>query len=196
MSEIGQRPVLDRVRWDYLVPISSLHVLALLVFVPWLFSWTGLIAFVLGINFFGQLGVPIGYHRLLTHRSFQVPTWLERSFVVLALCCGQNTPARWVTWHRMHHQHSDDHDDPHSPLVAFFGRTSAGCFSRREALTATLPTTNTRVTSSTIVSTCIWRNIPRHRSRSTSPTPYCISWSAWEQAGPPRASGPPACNSD
>jgi fatty-acid desaturase len=120
MSEIGPRPVLDRVRWDYLVPISSLHVLALLAFVPWLFSWTGLVAFVLGINFFGQLGVPIGYHRLLTHRSFQVPTWLERSFVVLALCCGQNTPARWVTWHRMHHQHSDDHDDPHSPLVAFF----------------------------------------------------------------------------
>ena len=40
--------------------------------------------------------------------------------MVLALCCGQNTPARWVTWHRMHHQHSDDPDDPHSPLVAFF----------------------------------------------------------------------------
>ena len=120
MSEIRLRPVLERVRWDYLVPILSLHLLALLAFVPWLFSWTGLIAFVLGVNFFGQLGVPIGYHRLLTHRSFQVPTWLERSFVVLALCNGQNTPARWVTWHRMHHQHSDDPDDPHSPLVAFF----------------------------------------------------------------------------
>lgn len=115
-----RRAVLDRVRWDYLVPILSLHLLAPLVFVPWLFSWTGLIAFVLGVNVFGQLGVPIGYHRLLTHRSFQVPTWLERSFVVLALCCGQNTPARWVTWHRMHHQHSDDPDDPHSPLGAFF----------------------------------------------------------------------------
>src|SRR6185437_2347109 len=96
----------SRVRWDYVVPILSLHLLALLAFVPWLFSWTGLIAFVLGVNFFGQLGVPIGYHRLLTHRSFKAPVWLERSFVVLALCCGQNTPARWVSWHRMHHQHS------------------------------------------------------------------------------------------
>ncbi|HVA49819.1 MAG TPA: fatty acid desaturase [Pirellulales bacterium] len=109
-----------QVRWDYLAPILALHLLALLVFVPWLFSWTGLIAFVLGVNVFGQLGVPIGYHRLLTHRSFRVPKWLERSFVTIALCCGQNTPARWVTWHRMHHQHSDGLNDPHSPLVAFF----------------------------------------------------------------------------
>lgn len=107
----------NRVRWDYVAPIPSLHLLALLAFVPWLFSWTGLITLVLGVNVFGQLGVPIGYHRLLTHRSFKVPTWLERSFVVLALCCGQNTPARRVAWHRMHHQHSDDRDDP---LVAFF----------------------------------------------------------------------------
>lgn len=109
-----------QVRWDYLVPILTMHLLALLVFVPWLFSWTALIAFVLGVNVFGQLGVPIGYHRLLAHRSFRVPKWLERSFVTMALCCGQNTPARWVTWHRMHHQHSDALDDPHSPLVAFF----------------------------------------------------------------------------
>lgn len=108
------------VRWDYLVPILAMHLLALLVFAPWLFSWTGLVAFVLGVNVFGQLGVPIGYHRLLTHRSFRVPKWLERSLVTMALCCGQNTPARWVTWHRMHHQHSDGLDDPHSPLVAFF----------------------------------------------------------------------------
>lgn len=111
---------LRRVRWDYVAPILALHLLALLALMPWFFSWTGLIAFVVGVNFFGQLGIPIGYHRLLTHRSFQVPTWLERSFVGLALCCAQGTPARWVAWHRMHHQHADDDGDPHSPLVAFF----------------------------------------------------------------------------
>lgn len=108
------------VRWDYLAPILAMHLLALLALAPWFFSWTGLAAFILGVNVFGQLGVPIGYHRLLTHRSFRVPKWLERSFVTIALCCGQNTPARWVTWHRLHHQHADDRDDPHSPLVAFF----------------------------------------------------------------------------
>jgi stearoyl-CoA desaturase (delta-9 desaturase) len=109
-----------RIRWDYAVPLVILHLLALLVAVPWLFSWTGLICFQVGITLFGQLGVPIGYHRLLTHRSFQVPKWLERTFVTIALCCAQNTPARWVSWHRMHHQHADEPGDPHSPLVTFF----------------------------------------------------------------------------
>jgi fatty-acid desaturase len=109
-----------RVRWDYIAPILTLHLLALLALAPWFFSWTGVVLLVIGVNVFGQLGVPIGYHRLLTHRSFRTPKWLERCFVTLALCCGQNTPARWVTWHRMHHQHADKHDDPHSPLVAFF----------------------------------------------------------------------------
>lgn len=109
-----------RVRWDYLGPILGLHLLALLALVPWFFSWTGLIAFAAGVSFFGQLGIPIGYHRLLTHRSFRVGKRLERFFVTMALCSAQNTPARWVAWHRMHHQHADADDDPHSPLVAFF----------------------------------------------------------------------------
>lgn len=108
------------VRWDYAIPIVTIHVLAFLALVPWLFSWTGVIAFVVGVCVFGQLGVPIGYHRLLTHRSFRVPKWLERLLVLMALCSGQDTPARWVSWHRRHHQFSDHRDDPHSPLVAFF----------------------------------------------------------------------------
>jgi hypothetical protein len=65
-------------RWDYAVPIVAIHLLALLAFVPWFFSWTGFIVMLLGVTVFGQLGVPICYHRLLTHRSFRVPKWLER----------------------------------------------------------------------------------------------------------------------
>jgi len=65
------------------------------------------------------VGIPITYHRLLTHRSFKTPKWFERSLVVIALCNGQETPARWVAWHRLHHQESDHQEDPHSPLVSF-----------------------------------------------------------------------------
>jgi stearoyl-CoA desaturase (delta-9 desaturase) len=108
-----------RVRWDYVVPILAMHVLAFSAAIPWLFSWTGLITLIVTVSVFGQLGVPIGYHRLLTHRSFRVPKWLERTFVTISLCCAQGTPARWVSWHRMHHQHSDEQDDPHSPFVNF-----------------------------------------------------------------------------
>jgi stearoyl-CoA desaturase (delta-9 desaturase) len=39
---------------------------------------------------------------------------------IVGTCCVQDTPARWVAVHRRHHEHSDQQDDPHSPLVNFF----------------------------------------------------------------------------
>ena len=55
---------------------------------------------------------------MLTHRSFTLPKWLEYTVATLAVCCLQDSPARWVAIHRLHHQHSDDQADPHSPLVS------------------------------------------------------------------------------
>lgn len=109
----------SRIRLDVLLSISAVHALALLAFVPWLFSLSGLVLAFAGIYLFGTLGINLGYHRLLTHRSFKTPLWLERFFVFMALCCLQGSPASWVATHRMHHQHSDEEPDPHSPLVAF-----------------------------------------------------------------------------
>jgi stearoyl-CoA desaturase (delta-9 desaturase) len=108
-----------RILWMYAVPIVVIHLLALLACVPWLFSWVGLIVAVLGIHVFGQ-SITIGYHRLLTHHSFKTPKWVERLIVIVAQCCLQDTPARWVATHRYHHLHSDEQEDPHTPLVAFF----------------------------------------------------------------------------
>jgi fatty-acid desaturase len=105
---------------SYVVSFIVMHTLALLVFVPWFFSWTGVASFVFGTWIFGAIGIPICYHRLLTHRSFRTPKWFERVLVLIAVSCGQETPARWVAWHRLHHQESDHQEDPHSPLVSFF----------------------------------------------------------------------------
>lgn len=91
-----------------------------MVFVPSLFSWTGVAAFFVGVLVFGQLGIPICYHRQLTHRSFRTSKWLEHLFVISALCSAQQTPAKWVAWHRKHHNLADHQEDPHSPLVSFF----------------------------------------------------------------------------
>ena len=104
--------------WQYALPIASIHLLALLALVPWFFSWTGLVLLLVGVPLYGQ-GINLVYHRLLSHRSFRVPKWLERTFVVGALCSLQDTPAKWVATHRFHHTHSDEPQDPHSPLVAF-----------------------------------------------------------------------------
>jgi fatty-acid desaturase len=69
---------------------------------------------------FGVLGINLCYHRLLTHRGFVCPKWLEHTFAILGVCCLQDTPARWAAIHRRHHQHADEQQDPHSPLVNFF----------------------------------------------------------------------------
>ena len=109
----------DKILWPYFIGITGFHALALLAFVPWLFSWTGVALAIAGLYVFGTLGINLCYHRLLTHKGFALPKWLEHTFAVLGVCCLQDTPARWVAVHRLHHQHSDEQDDPHSPLVSF-----------------------------------------------------------------------------
>jgi stearoyl-CoA desaturase (delta-9 desaturase) len=115
---LPDRVVPGRLDWPYLLTIVGLHALSLLVVAPWLFTWTAALTMVAGVFIFGQ-GINLCYHRLLTHRSFTVPGWLERCFVILALCCLQGPPGRWVAIHRYHHHHSDHQEDPHSPLVNF-----------------------------------------------------------------------------
>ena len=107
-----------RIRWRYAVVIGLVHVLACLALLPGLFSWTGVVACVLGVHLFGA-GINLGYHRLLTHRSFRTPRWVEYALASLAICSLEDTPVQWVAVHRMHHAHSDDVPDPHSPLVTF-----------------------------------------------------------------------------
>src|SRR5580692_7895555 len=99
--------------------LALYHALALLAFVPWFFSWTGVVLAVLGIYVFGVLGINLGYHRLLTHKGFVCPKWLEHGFAVLGVCCLQGSPSRWVATHRRHHEHADDEPDPHSPIMGF-----------------------------------------------------------------------------
>jgi stearoyl-CoA desaturase (delta-9 desaturase) len=49
----------------------------------------------------------------------KAPRWFEHTLALLGVCNLQDTPACWVAMHRIHHQHSDDQPDPHSPLVTF-----------------------------------------------------------------------------
>ncbi len=111
----SERWAASRVHWEYLGPIAVVNLLALLAFVPWYFSWSGVAVMILFINVFGTLGINLCYHRLLAHRSLTVPLWLERTLATIAICSLEDTPARWVATHRLHHVHSDEEPDPHSP---------------------------------------------------------------------------------
>jgi stearoyl-CoA desaturase (delta-9 desaturase) len=108
-----------RIKWRYASPIILVHLVALLACAPWLFSWTGVFLALLGFYVFGGLGMNVGYHRLLTHRSFACPQWLERSLAILGACCMEESPTVWAAWHRQHHHAADKERDPHSPLRSF-----------------------------------------------------------------------------
>lgn len=106
--------------WPNVILIGVYHLLAAVAFLPIYFSWTGVIVAIVTARLAGLLGINICYHRLLTHRGFKCPKWFEHVLAVIAICCVQDTPARWVAVHRRHHQHADDQPDPHTPLVSFF----------------------------------------------------------------------------
>jgi stearoyl-CoA desaturase (delta-9 desaturase) len=84
------------------------------VLAPFTFSWSGL-WICLGLYLAVGFGVTMGYHRLLTHRSFQTPRVVEYLLSVLGALASQGGPLQWVAIHRIHHQHSDADGDPHSP---------------------------------------------------------------------------------
>lgn len=62
-------------------------------------------------------GVTIGYHRMLTHRSFQTYKPIEYLFATLGSMAVQGPVIGWVADHRKHHAHADAEGDPHSPHV-------------------------------------------------------------------------------
>jgi stearoyl-CoA desaturase (delta-9 desaturase) len=63
-------------------------------------------------------GVTIGFHRMLTHRSFQTSKPVEYAFAVLGSMSVQGPVINWVADHRKHHAHTDEEGDPHSPHVS------------------------------------------------------------------------------
>src|SRR2546428_1368781 len=63
------------------------------------------------------LGVTVGFHRLLTHRSFRTSPWLRGLLGVMGTMAVEGPVISWVADHRKHHAYSDRLGDPHSPHV-------------------------------------------------------------------------------
>jgi stearoyl-CoA desaturase (Delta-9 desaturase) len=62
-------------------------------------------------------GITVGFHRLLTHRSFQTSKPVEYLFAACGSMAVQGPVISWVADHRKHHAHTDEEGDPHSPHV-------------------------------------------------------------------------------
>lgn len=64
---------------------------------------------------FGCWGIAITYHRLLSHKSFESPSWFKYIGMFWGTLCGVGSPIQWVALHRNHHSTSDTDVDPHNP---------------------------------------------------------------------------------
>lgn len=108
----------DSLRLEKLVAVVLMHLGA--VAAPFFFTWAGLGLFAVLAVLTGQLGLVIGFHRLLAHRSFRTFKPVEYALAMLGTLALETGPITWVGIHRYHHKHADEDIDPHTPLVSLF----------------------------------------------------------------------------
>jgi len=108
---------LGNVDWVVTIFLLFIHLGACAAFVPALFSWQGLAICVFMHWFTCSVGVCLGYHRFLAHKSLKLKAPVEFLVLLAGSLSGEGSPMTWAATHRLHHQKSDKDGDPHSPLV-------------------------------------------------------------------------------
>jgi fatty-acid desaturase len=105
---------LSNIDWVVTTFLITQHVGCLVA--PFFFSWTAL-----GVCIFlhwltCSIGICLGYHRYLAHKSMKLKAPAEFAVMVCGAISGEGSPLTWAATHRIHHQKSDQKGDPHSPL--------------------------------------------------------------------------------
>lgn len=103
----------DGINWITCVAFAVFHIGAVAAF--FFFSWPAFFSALALYWITLSFGIGMGYHRLLTHRSYKVPKPIEYFLTICATLALEGGPMFWVATHRVHHQFSDKHGDPHSP---------------------------------------------------------------------------------
>jgi stearoyl-CoA desaturase (delta-9 desaturase) len=108
---------IQTIHWKNMAIVTFFHLFAILA--VFTFSWQNLAALLIGNWVVGSLGVGLGWHRLLTHRSFKAPKWLEYVLSIFATMSMQDSPNKWIATHRIHHKFVETDKDPHSTRSGF-----------------------------------------------------------------------------
>ena len=91
----------------------AFHLLA--VAALFFFSWKAVAVAAMLYVFAINMGIGMGYHRLLTHRGYTTPKWVEYFLAICGTLSLEGGPMFWVATHRIHHQITDRPGDPHTP---------------------------------------------------------------------------------
>lgn len=111
-------PDRDQFAFTSVAYLILIHTGALIA--AWQASWAALGICLVLHAICGGLGICVGYHRLLTHRSFKCSPALEYTLALLGSLCLESKPSYWVAQHRQHHQYPDQPGDPHSAREGFW----------------------------------------------------------------------------
>lgn len=103
----------EGINWIAVTAFAVFHVGAVVAL--FFFSWPAFFTAVALYWVSLSLGIGMGYHRLLTHRSYMPPKWIEYFLAICGTLAMEGGPLSWVTTHRIHHQFSDKDGDPHTP---------------------------------------------------------------------------------
>jgi len=109
----GKRQANDQTNWVTVSFMVAFHVAAVVAL--FFFTWKAFFVALFLWWISGSLGIGMGYHRLLTHRSYKTPKWVEYLLTVCATLTLEGGPIFWVATHRIHHRFTDQEGDPHSP---------------------------------------------------------------------------------
>lgn len=82
-------------------------------FVP--ITWVS-VGLCLGLYVIRMFGITAGYHRYFAHRAYKTSRWFQFVLAWLGCMAMQKGPLWWAANHRRHHKHSDQEEDPHSPI--------------------------------------------------------------------------------
>lgn len=113
--QITKNETADRIATGTVTAVPFIG-LGLVVWQTWAeaLNWSDFVVF--AIMYLGTgLGITVGFHRLLTHRSFKTRPWLRATFAALGSIAIEGPVISWVADHRKHHAFSDQEGDPHSP---------------------------------------------------------------------------------
>ena len=115
---MGRAHQQGRINWITSIVMGLFHVGAIAAL--FYFSWANLTAFFVMYFLAINVGIGVAYHRLLTHRGFRTPKWVEYFVTACGTMALEGGPIFWVATHRVHHQYSDQEGDPHTPVDGTF----------------------------------------------------------------------------
>jgi stearoyl-CoA desaturase (Delta-9 desaturase) len=110
----AKRDAPQEMDWVRAVPYAAVHLMCLGVI--WV-GWSPVaVAVAIAMYFIRMLAITGFYHRYFSHRTFKTTRAAQLVFAIIGNSSVQRGPLWWASHHRLHHQHSDQPSDVHSPI--------------------------------------------------------------------------------